>query len=181
MFITLKTERLVLRPLSIDDLYSTHAYAGNPENTKFMVYLPNGTLEETKNFLSAASAEWEKENPDFYEFALVRNRHIGAISVYLDESRSEGELGWIIHKDFWGNGYATEAAFAIKDFAAKELGLKKLIAHCDGQNAASYHVMSKIGMTLEHDDGFRYNKNAQKPTRELIYSLSLERKDYGSN
>lgn len=176
MLITLKTERLFLRPLSIDDLYSTHAYASNPMNTKYMLYLPNGTLEETKEFLSAASSEWEKENPDFYEFAItLDNRHIGAISLYLNKSHSEGELGWILHKDFWGHGYAAEAAFAVKRFSADKLRVEKLVARCDSQNAESYRLMKRIGMTLERDDVVRYNKNAKEPTKELKYSLVIGR------
>lgn len=174
MLITLKTEKLFLRPLSIDDLYSTHAYASNPLNTKYMIHLPNDTLEETKRFLSTVSSEWEKENPDFYEFAItLDNRHIGAISIYLDKSHSEGELGWILHKDFWGNGYATEAAFAIKDFSANKLCVEKLVAHCDSQNIDSYRLMKRIGMTLERSNEVRYNKNAKEPTKELIYSLMI--------
>lgn len=171
--VILKTERLLLRPLGVNDLYSTHEYAGNEENAKYMMFLPNENLDETKKFLINASDEWAKSNPAFYEFAIITdgNRHIGAISIYLNESCSEGELGWIIHKDFWGNGYASEAAEAIKDFAINELKLKKLIAHCDSRNTASFRVMERIGMTLEKDDELRVNKSSCEPVKEYMYSL----------
>jgi len=176
MLKVLKTKRLLLRPFSTDDLYSTHAYAGNKNNAKYMVFLPNETMEDTKQFLSDAAAEWEKEYPDFYEFAITLNaKHIGAVSIYLDESHVEGELGWILHKDFWGNGYAAEAASAIKEFAVNDLKLKKLIAHCDSRNLSSCRVMEKIGLILEDDSGIRYNKGSSKPAKELMYSFLLDR------
>lgn len=174
MFRILKTERLVLRPLNTDDLNSTHEYAGNAENAKYMIYLPNDTIEDTKEFLLNAASEWKKENPSFYEFAITLNgKHIGAISLYLDDTLPEGELGWIIHKDYWRNGYITEAATAIKEFAVHDLKVTKLIAHCDSRNIGSSRIMEKIGLTLERDDGIRYNKGAAAPSKEFLYSLIL--------
>lgn len=173
MDITLRTERLLLRPLCSADLHSAHAYAGNPQNTKYMLYLPHESLEETELFLAKVTAEWNKENPRFFEFAIMSDdRHIGAISVYLDESRTEGEPGWIVHRDFWGMGYATEAASAIKDFSMNTLKLKDLEAHCDGRNTASYRLMEMLGMKLASDDKIRVYKDGREPARELKYSLS---------
>lgn len=54
----------------------------------------------------------EKEKTTFLEFAIIYNDvHIGAVSVYLENDT--GELGWIINKNYWGNGFACEAAKAL--------------------------------------------------------------------
>lgn len=174
----IKTERLMLRPLGTDDLETTHAYAGDAETTKYMFYLPNDTIEETGQFLQNTAAEWEKDNPSFYEFAVIlEGKHIGAVSVSLDESRREGELGWVLHRDYQGKGYATEAAKAVLDFAVSRLKVEKIVAHCDARNQPSQRVMRKLGLTLERDDGTRRNRGSDEAVQELMYALKIERAD----
>lgn len=176
MTLEIKTKQLVLRPLGMEDLNVVHEYASDMETTKYMINLPNKTLAETKAFLKVVSQEWQKEAPDFYEFAIVLNKQqIGAISLYLSEDHKEGELGWILNKNYWGKGYTTEAAVALKDYAINVLGVTRLIAHCDASNIASYRVMEKIGLTLESSDGTRKNKSAAEETKELMYGLSIEK------
>lgn len=174
MYYEIRTERLMLRPLNIDDLETVHIYASDEENTTYMFWLPNDTKEKTAEFLTMVTEEWKKKQPSFYEFAIMLNeQHIGAISIYLNEERTEGELGWIINKNYWGKGIATEAAGSIKDFSIKELKLNKLIANCDARNINSYKIMKKIGLVLENDNGTRtYPKNGEI-AKELTYSLII--------
>jgi len=172
MDIVLRTERLVLRPLSIEDLDTTHAYASDLNITRHMVYLPNENKEETAQFLQRAASEWVKENPSFYEFAITLDgAHIGAVSVYVENS--EGELGWILHAAHHGKGYATEAAKAVMDFAIRELKLTHIIAHCDQQNTASCRVMEKLGMRAERADGIRRNRASLEDSKEFAYGLHV--------
>ena len=71
MHVELKTQRLLLRPLELADLEAVHAYASDRENTRFMLFLPNDTLEETAAFLKDAEADWAGEMPQAFEFAVV--------------------------------------------------------------------------------------------------------------
>lgn len=68
----IQTKRLVLKPMSVEYLDSTHEYASDPENTKHMIFLPNDTIEETLAYLKNAETEWQKDSPAFYEFAVHR-------------------------------------------------------------------------------------------------------------
>lgn len=172
MYHEIKTNRLLLRPLNISDLDSVHVYASDEENTAFMVWLPNTTKEETAQFLLNITEEWKKENPGFYEFAItIDGKQIGAVSVTLNKRKNMGELGWIINKQYWKKGYATEAALAVKDFALHVLKVSKLTANCDYRNSSSYRVMEKIGLRLESDNGTRtYPKNGET-VKELTYSF----------
>lgn len=174
MFYEIKTDRLVLRPLNIADLETVHVYASDEENTTYMCWLPNNTVEETAQFLIRVTDEWKKDNPSFYEFAIVLDGlQIGAISIYLDDTRKIGELGWIVNKRFWKKGIASEAAIAIRDFAINTLKVSKIIANCDWRNIGSYRLMSKIGLTLENDNGVRtYSKN-NETAKGLTYSLVI--------
>ena len=170
---TIQTERLTLRPFTMRDLKTTHAYASDPENTPYMMNLPNKRRKETKQFLRSVIAEWEKDPPRRYEFAMIFNgKHIGAVSLHnIDESGRECELGWIIHKAHWNKGYATEAARAVMDFA-RGLGVTYFYAHCDARNGASFRVMEKLGMSLESETvGWgRYKHGPMEEARELKYS-----------
>ena len=167
----LQTERLVLRPLAVTDLETTHTYASDPENTQYMIYLPNQNKEETAQFLQRASSEWLKDEPSFYEFAITLDgAHIGAASIHIDE---ECELGWILHKAYHGHGYATEAAKVVLDFAVQTRGAKRVIAHCDQENIASQRVMEKLGMTLAHSNGIRRNRASNVDSFECKYALDI--------
>ena len=172
---TIKTERLILRPLTLSDLNTAHEYAGDAEHTRYMVYLPNDTIQETEYFLQKVASEWEKETPRYYEFAITLDgRHIGAVSVYLSEDMKTGELGWIINKKHQGNGYVTEAAMAMLNFSRSTLKTDKIIACCDYRNAASRRVMQKIGLVLESDKGTRRYKGSDEEIQDLTYSMIVE-------
>ncbi len=175
MYCEIKTDRLLLRPLNIRDLKAVHAYASDRENTAYMYLLSHDTEEETRRFLTEVTEEWEKESPGFYEFAvMLGGAQIGAVSVALNEERTEGELAWIIDKRYWKKGYAAEAALALKDFAVSTLKLSKLTANCDYRNSGSYRLMEKIGLRLESDSGTRTYPRSGETVRELTYSLIID-------
>lgn len=170
----INTKRLTLVPLGPEFLLSAHEYSGDLENTRLMVFLPDADINETAEFLENSMAEWQKSKPMFYEFAILKDsEHIGAVSVYLSDDYTEGELGWIINKKYWGNGYATEAARAVFDFAVRELKVRRIFAHCDSENVASYKVMEKLGMTLVSRTRGRKNRSSDEDREELEYALEL--------
>ena len=171
MYLELHTSRLTLRPLSTSDLSTTHKYASDLDITKYMINLPNHSVEETYDFLHWVEAEWSKDNPKDYEFAIcIEGKHIGAISL----SQVDGvcyELGWILDKEYQGKGYATEAAKELVSLA-KSLGAIKIIAHCDTRNVASRRVMEKLGMkfVLEQDRKYLDERGV---SREYEYAMML--------
>ena len=94
MYHEIKTTRLILKPLDISDAETVHEYASDDENTTYMYFLPNKTMEETRSFLAYVTKEWQKDAPATYEFAVVLDgSQIGAVSVALNDERTEGEMG----------------------------------------------------------------------------------------
>lgn len=168
----LRTTRLTLRPVTMEDLQTTHAYAGDLENTRFMMYLPYADLAETADFLRSSEEEWAKPLPERYEFALcLEGAHIGGLTLYMQEDRTEAELGWVLHRDYWRRGYITEAALALMDFA-RSIGVTRIFACCDSENVASYKTMEKLGLRLCKDDGVRTNRSmGEAVRRELTYEM----------
>lgn len=169
------TKRLLLVPLGLQYLMSTHKYAGDFDNTRYMKCLPSPNISETKEFLERVQKEWQKASPQFYEYAiLLDGEHIGAVSIYINKDNDEGNLGWIINKKYWRNGYAEEAAKGLLNFSVQELGVRKFVAHCDSENMGSYRVMEKLGMSLFSKAQGRRNKSSEENREELTYSLEIE-------
>lgn len=152
----LHTKHLTLRPLAVSDLDTAHAYLGDRENCPYMIFLPHDTKDETLSYLQEAEAEWKKETPRHLHFAvLLDSDHIGEAFLYIMDGL--GELGWLVRQDKRGQGFALEAAEALRDFAFRDLKLKTLVAHCDTRNLASERIMQKLGMTV-HEHGRRRNR-----------------------
>ncbi len=168
----IRTQRLVLRPIGIQDLETTYAYSGDRENTKYMVFLPDESIEETKDFLEESELEWHKQQPCFYEFAVIAGgKHIGGVSIYLRQTNDTAELGWILDRHYQGKGYATEAAGALIDFAEHQLAIHHFVAHCDWENRASQNVMSKLGFFCMGCANCRKNKSSSENRKEMTFEL----------
>ena len=76
--------------------------------------------------------------------------------------RPEVEIGYRLARSAWGQGFATEAAGAVRDYAFNNLGMKRLIAIIDPANIASIHVAEKIGMQYEQNVMFEGYSHADR-------------------
>ncbi len=150
----LETERLVLRRLTMDDLDDLAALYRDPEVRR---YFPEGTLtyEETREELAwiidvyysrhgfGLWATIHKETGDFIG-------RCGLIPWTID-GRDEVEVAYLLAKDHWGQGLATEAARAILRYGLEELQLTRLLCLVDPAHRASRRVAEKLGMALERE------------------------------
>ncbi len=168
MYIELQTERLKLRPLAWSDLESLYEYTGDRESIPYMLFLPHESFEEAEDFLRKTVAEWAKEDPDYYEFAMeLDGKLIGTMSAYKEDGGHEVEFGWLLHKEYRGQGYAVEAALAVKQFAVEQLKPNRLTAHCDKRNQISAKVMERIGLEFA-GEGEREYRSGERAA-ELCY------------
>lgn len=174
----LKTKRLTLRPVRIGDEKEIHEYADDKEIT-MMFWLPNDTFEETADFVKRAAQDWNSEEQICFDFViLLEGKIIGGCDADLShsEDRSYATLGWIINKAYRNQGYASEAASAILDYAFENLGIDKVYAQCDINNPASFGVMRKIGMKCINDKGTRTYPRTGKTSGE--YTCLITRKEW---
>jgi RimJ/RimL family protein N-acetyltransferase len=166
----LETRRLVLRRLLPDDLDDLVALYRDPEIRR---YFPEGTLtfEETREEL-----EWflegHPEHPELGLWATVlkgTDRFIGRCGLlpWTIENRAEVEVAYLLAKEYWGQGLATEAARAIVRHGVEQLHLSRLICLIHPENEASARVARNIGMTLE-----RELQDENGPL--LLYSMSVQ-------
>ncbi|HLJ49673.1 MAG TPA: GNAT family N-acetyltransferase [Bryobacteraceae bacterium] len=147
----IKTERLILRkPLNDDAEAIFSRYSSDLEVTKYLGWPRHRIIEDTKSFLAFSDAEWERwpAGPYLIE-SLVEQRLLGSTGLAF-ESPSVAATGYVLARDAWGFGYATEALNAVVALA-RDLGVNRLYALCHPANVASVHVLGKCGF---HNEGF---------------------------
>jgi RimJ/RimL family protein N-acetyltransferase len=150
----LETDRLVLRPVTSEDLDHFAPMDADPE---VMRYIGNGrprTRAEAAAGLDRLTACWRDHGFGMFA-AQVRDTGavIGwvgpAIPAFLPEVLPAVEIGWRLRREFWGSGYATEGARAVLPFAFGDCRLNRLVSIRHVDNVASGRVMAKLGMTLD--------------------------------
>jgi RimJ/RimL family protein N-acetyltransferase len=142
----LETTRLRLQPCRIEDVELTHALWTNHRIRRFLFGERVISQDEARSFVEASVANFEEYG---YGLWLVFAREADQLVGFAGFLRSEGEtpnLLYGIHPDFWGEGYATEAASVVLNYALKKLALPKVKADVDEPNLASVHVLEKLGM-----------------------------------
>ena len=140
---TLNANRLILRPLTEDDFEAIHSWAGNPENVRYMAWGPN-SKEDTQTFLSQA-----KPGKDFAVCLKETSKVIGSGGIYPNNENDTAELGWILHMNYWKQGYGTEFAAELIRFGFENLKLRRIFAPCAAVNYGSCRVMERSGMRRE--------------------------------
>jgi len=151
MSAVLESERLALRPFVDTDADAVQAYAGHAGNVDYMQWGPN-TIEQTRSFLSDVIWKGRADPRTNYDFAVTlrfSGHLIGACGIYLDAELTQGHLGWILHRDYWHNGYGTEMGGALLRFGFDELKLHRIWATCNAENYGSFRVMERNGMRRE--------------------------------
>ena len=122
---TIETERLILRPLKIDDAEAVYQWVSDERVAKYMVYNTYTSLEAVVEWLTMLQKTDEE-----YHFGFVRKEDgllIGSGSIGPDSARSDfWSFGYNLRYDCWGNGFATEATKAMMKFAKKLLTKKSL-------------------------------------------------------
>ena len=148
----LETERLVLRVRTVTDAEDIFDYASRPEVSYPAGFPPVKTLEDEIYYLEHILPERnQKENlPAGYGIVVKgTDKVIGSVDFPRRHEDDVLEIGYILHPDYWGRGYVSEAARALIDLAFKELNLHKIELSCFGYNLQSQRVAEKLGFTLE--------------------------------
>ena len=147
----IETGRLILREFVKSDWKAVHLYAADPEVVKYLEWGPN-TPDETVSFLDG-TLHCQKEKPrKIYEFAITLKpdqQLIGACGLRIHENQEQAEMGYCFNRQYWRQGYASEAARAVMEYSFANLKLHRMTATCDANNLGSAGVLRKIGMRQE--------------------------------
>lgn len=168
---TLQTQRLILRPLTMDDFEAVYSWGSNPANTRYMGWGPNNE-EQTREFVTSASA---KPGVDFAVVIKETGKVIGGCGIYPNNDNDTADIGWILHIDHWKNGYGTELGGELIRYGFENLKLRRIIAPCAAVNYGSYRVMERNGMRREalHVKAF-WARVDKEWIDEAIYAILAE-------
>ena len=150
-----RTARLSLRPATVDDVVATWRFRQLPEVSPWLTRAPE-TLEDYRE---------QFVDPDRLAATLVvellgTGEVIGDLMLKVEDAwaqaevaeRARGvqaELGWVLHPDHTGRGYATEAVAGLIRICFEDLGLRRVTANCFADNEASWRLMERVGMRRE--------------------------------
>lgn len=170
----IRTERLLLRPYRREDLDYLADVASRPEVVRYLYEevrdRPEVSAElELRSRLRSIDKEGDR-------MLLVVERAedgtvVGDVNLHYQSARHrQGEVGWVFHPEYQGQGYATEAASEMLRLGFEELGLHRIAARCDARNTASVGVMERLGMRREaHLVEKEYFKGEW--ASELVYAM----------
>jgi RimJ/RimL family protein N-acetyltransferase len=150
----LETERLVLRKPRLEDAQDLLEYVGDPDVMRW-IGGATGDLAATVATIERWLARWEEN--DVGHFSVVLEGHVIGrvgflvwdadgwnVSSYSEALEPVTELGWTIARKYWGHGYATEAAQALRTWAYDEVRIERLISLIDPNNHRSIRVAEKL-------------------------------------
>ena len=147
----IRTPRLVLREMETDDFESVHAYASDPDVCRYMSFGPNRP-EETRAYIARMIDSRNAEPRSMYSLLVCLPDGVVIGGGGIDggsEKDKAGLIGYLLRRDCWGQGYATEVANALVRFGFDDLRLPRVWSTCHVANSASAHVMEKVGLLRE--------------------------------
>jgi ribosomal-protein-alanine N-acetyltransferase len=147
----LTTQRLILRPFEMEDALFLFGWASDPEVTRFLRFPMHASLADSKRIIT----RWidEGRRPPSFQWAVTLKENgipIGSISLEIINSHDcRGEVGYCLSKEYWNQGFMTEALKAVLGFGFNVAAFHRIEACYSVDNPASGKVMLKAGMVRE--------------------------------
>jgi RimJ/RimL family protein N-acetyltransferase len=147
------TERLLLRPYGPDDFDALLAIESRADVNRYLYSEPRGP-DEVRAMLDRKIGETALDDEGDTVAVAVCLRATGAmvggcILHWASREHGLGEIGFVLHPDHHGHGYAAEAARPLLEFGFADVGLHRIIGRLEARNAASARVLEKLGMRRE--------------------------------
>ncbi len=147
----LETERLILRPLTLEDADRVEELASDYDVAKTTLTVPHPYPKGSAKKFIRHVLDAEKEGK-IVIFAIINKEEsslIGIMNLSINTSHDRGELAYWIGKPYWGKGFGTEAAKELVKLGFDELHLNRIFAASFTSNPGSWRIMEKIGMKYE--------------------------------
>ncbi len=145
------TERLVLRPYTAGDEADMLEFESRPDVARYLFNEPRTPEDNAKELaVRQGQTALRKEGDTLLLAVELEGKVIGyVLLIWLSEQNRQGEFGYVMHPEFHGRGYATEAAREMLRLGFEQLDLHRIIGRCDPRNASSAKLMSRLGMRQE--------------------------------
>ncbi len=148
-----ETPRLSIRPATAEDALATWGFRQLEAVSRWLTRAPRTFDEHRALFTDPASLAKtliiECDGEVIGDLMLAIDDAWSQAEVAEDAAGVQGQLGWVIHPDQGGRGYATEAVRALLRLCFEDLGLRRVVADCFAANEASWRLMERVGMRRE--------------------------------
>ena len=155
---SLETDRLLLRRFAESDWRDLHAYYSDAECMKYTI---GRALSEGETWRSMATMLGHWQLRGYGPYAMeekTTSRVLGPVGLWFPQDWPEPEIKWGLARRFWGQGYASEAARAVRDMAAAAMPDVSLISLILPENTASINLALSLGAEFEREIDFRGGK-----------------------
>lgn len=173
----LETKRLILRPFEQKDINDLYEYASDAEVTKYLTFKTYKSIEEAEKRIEFLLKNNEQLNePIKWAIELKENsKVIGSIDyVKWIQKDNMAEIGYVLNRNYWSNGYMTEAVKKVIQFGFEKMELNRIEITCDSRNNASERVMQKNNLVYEGTRRQCYLNPNKEYIDEKIYSILKE-------
>lgn len=163
----IRTARLLLRQWCDDDLEQVVEMNADPKVMEFIG--PPLNKDQTKAMMERARVSWEKRGYGRFALEVLESGSVigfvGLAQTRIDAHFAPAvEIGWRLSTKYWGHGYATEGALAVKEFAFENLELTEIVSFTSEHNLRSRRVMEKIGLLRNPVDDFQHPNSSLNDT-----------------
>lgn len=180
--VILETKRLILRTWKEEDAEPYYQMNQDPLVIEFLI--KSLSMEEVKKFIADKNRCFFEQR---YTFFAVEEKETGMLigSIGLQKISNPPpsfppiEIGWYLASQYWGKGYATEAAKAVLKYALGTLNIEEIFACAVVKNDRSRRVMEKIGMTRDFQGDFEHPKLPKEHplSKHVLYRMKKSEKD----
>jgi len=175
-FVPLNTPRLALVALSLEHAPAVFTYTSDPDISRLVAWPRHENLEASRRFVARSMVGYAEGG--YYEWGLIRRADQAFLGTCgfgaLDVARGVGDIGYVIAKPYWGQGYATEAVAAVLQFGFLQLGLRVIEAQAFPENIASLRVMAKLGLRYYETRTMSQEPGVSRP----VYVWQLEHEQW---
>jgi RimJ/RimL family protein N-acetyltransferase len=149
--VSLHGPRLTLREFRDTDAAAIFSYASNPAVAQHVPWRTHADLTDSVDFLQDVLAKAYASPRVTYALAVtIADQLIGTGRINIVNAQyRRGDVGYVLHPDWWSKGFGTETAGLLRDFGFDRLGLRRIEATAHPDNIGSQRVLEKIGLQYE--------------------------------
>lgn len=147
----LETNRLILRAVDLGDVDDMYEYASDAETVRDVSFPAHENKEVTRASINEIFLKRsEKGNPEAFAIVIKETgKMIGTCDFFKGYGSDTFEMGYILNKKYWRQGYAYEAARAVLEFAFNQFGVRRMIIRHLSENNKSEGLIRKLGFVYE--------------------------------
>lgn len=146
---TIALRNCILRPFQSTDAAALFSVLQDKEVIQFMPWKESPSMERVEQLIDEQTRQWRTRQYGWWALqSLASQRLMGWCGLQHLPETGETEVGFLLGKNYWGNGIATAAASASLRYGFTSVGLEKVIGLVHARNARSIQVLKKLGMKM---------------------------------